>query len=218
MIEVRVVDQEGSQIETLQINEEVFGKRVAMPALKQVVQAYEARRRAGTASARGRGEVSGSTRKLFPQKHTGRARAGDAKAPHRRGGGAAFGPRPRSYALRLPRKLRRLALRSAYLSKILDRQMVVIDKLEMDAPKTKQIASLLHALKVQSSCLIGIKAPQTDVWKSARNLQRVDVKPVCDINAYDLLLRRHLLITKDALLALIDQLAGGADTLEDATA
>lgn len=208
MIEVPVFDIQGNELERIQIDESVFGDRIHDAAVRQVVRMYEANRRVGTACAKTRSEVVGSTRKLFPQKHTGRARAGDRKAPHWRGGYAVFGPRPRDYSFSVPRRVRLLALRSAYLGKLLDKEIVVINELKLDMPKTREMAAMLGRLKVEESCLIAVESQDPVLWKSARNIPRVSLKPINEVNAYDLLLHRRLVITLPALQWAIDRFSG----------
>jgi len=218
MIRVSVLDKNGKEVGGVDVDEAVLGGSVNRAVLRQAVHMYECNRRHGTASTKTRAEIRGSSRKLFPQKHTGRARAGDRKAPHMRGGGIAFGPKPRDYSKSLPKKMRRLALRSAYLSKLLDQELVVINELKFDAPATKEMAAILRALDVDRGCLIGTKDTDSAVWKSGRNIPRVEVKPVQDINAYDLLLRKHLVLTQEALEAVLERFTQTASKAQEATA
>ena len=155
--------------------------------------------RQGTASTKTRGEVAGSTRKLFRQKHTGMARAGSKKSPIRRGGGVTFGPKPRSYRQEMPKKMRRLALRCALSAKAKDEDLMVLEKLELGQPKTKEMAGILAALGVDSSALIVTGEPEENIVKSARNLAEVKTLPANILNVVDILSHKRLLMTEAAV-------------------
>jgi large subunit ribosomal protein L4 len=164
---------------------------------------YEANRRVGTVKTKTRGEVAGNKKKMYRQKGTGRARAGNRRTPVRRGGGHAFAKVPKDWSYRLPKKAVRLATRMALLSKFQDGEAIVIDRLSVDQPQTKAIAGMLKACGVvKQSCLLALGGPDANVWRSARNIGRLQVMPCSDLNAYDLLHQKRLVITKDA----IDQL------------
>jgi large subunit ribosomal protein L4 len=161
----------------------------------QALVAQLANARVGTASTKSRGEVSGSTRKLYRQKHTGLARAGSRKSPIRRGGGVAFGPKPRSYRQQLPKKMRRLALRCLLSAKAADGELRVIESFELDEPKTKEIKRILNSLKADSSALLVTAEADANVYKSARNLEKVKTLPAPLVNVADLLSYRILVVT-----------------------
>jgi large subunit ribosomal protein L4 len=163
---------------------------------------YEARARAGTARTKTRAERAGSGKKPWRQKGTGRARAGAKRSPLWRKGGRIWGPKPRDYSYSMPARARREALKSALLAKFLDNEVKVIDKLELDAPKTKRIAAMLENLGIRQRCLLAIKAHDPNLWKSVRNLPRATVSPVSGLNAYEVLRGGQLLFTKEALLSL----------------
>lgn len=172
--------------------------------LHDAVVMYEASRRVGSVQTKSRGMVKGSTKKLFRQKGTGRARAGNARTPVRRGGGHAFGKKPRDYSYRLPRKAVRAATRMALLSKFEDGQAVVLSDWKCDAPKTKQIATALSSLGVGgASVLIATDGLDRNVYKSARNISDVQVLPVSDLNAYALLRHRNFVVTVSAMDSLL---------------
>ncbi len=172
--------------------------------LHDVVVMYEANRRVGTVRTKSRGMVRGSTAKLFRQKGTGRARAGNARTPVRRGGGHAFGKKERDYSYRLPRKAVRVATRMALLSKFQDGQVVVLADWKCDAPKTRQVVSALGAFGVgDGSVLIGTDGVDVNVYKSARNVSGVQVLPVSDLNAYALLKHRSFVVTVSAMDSLL---------------
>lgn len=173
--------------------------------LHDVVVMYEANRRVGTVQTKSRGMVRGSTKKLFRQKGTGRARAGNARTPVRRGGGHAFGKKNRDFSYRLPRKAVRSATRMALLSKFQDGQAIVLSEWKCDAPKTKSVVAALGALGVnQSTVLIATEGLDQNVFKSARNIAGVQVLPASDLNAYALLRNRNFIVTVSAM----DQLLG----------
>ncbi|GIX04440.1 MAG: 50S ribosomal protein L4 [Planctomycetaceae bacterium] len=168
--------------------------------LHDAVVMYEANRRQGTFKSKGRGEVAGSKKKLYKQKGTGRARAGAKRTCVRRGGGHAFAKRPRDFYYRLPRKALRKAMRLALLSKFFDGEAVVVEKLSLNQPKTRVVAALLNKLGLAGqTCLVAIDQYDPVVWKSARNIPGVGVSPATDLNAYELLRHKRLLVTTGAL-------------------
>ncbi|MFW6158436.1 MAG: 50S ribosomal protein L4, partial [Planctomycetota bacterium] len=173
---------------------------------REAVLMYEANRRSGTASTKSRAEVRASGRKPYRQKGTGYARRGTTVGPMHVGGGVAHGPKPRSFRYRIPRKVRRAALRSALLDK-LQTATRVIDRIQLDAPKTRRIARLLEQLGVEGSCLIADSAPSDAVVKSVRNIPDVRIKRMRDVNAHDLLLARSFVVTRRALEEAIERLA-----------
>ena len=210
MLELNVYNASGKKIDALQVDEAVFGGTVNRAVLREAVLMYEARRRSGTASARNRVDLRSSTKKPFRQKGTGRARQGSPGAPHHVGGGVAHGPKPRSYRYSMPRKARLAALKSAYLDK-LQTATRVLDRLAMDAPKTKQIADLLKKLQVSGTCLIATHTPSDAIVKSVRNLPGVTVKRIRDVNASDLLRPRDFVVTRRALETTIERFASEAE-------
>ncbi|MCA8961524.1 MAG: 50S ribosomal protein L4 [Planctomycetes bacterium] len=182
--------------------------------LKEAVRRYQGHLRRGTASTKMRGEVNGTNRKPWRQKGTGRARQGTKNAPHWRGGGVSFGPKPRVYDYGLPRKQRQLATRHALLTKLLDGETKVVSGLSLAKPSTRSMSRLLGKLGVLESCLLGV-ATDTDkeairnLVQSCRNLRRVEVLTVGDFNALALLKHRHLVLTAEAL----DEIQKREDTL-----
>jgi large subunit ribosomal protein L4 len=158
-----------------------------------------ANQRAGTANTKTRGEVQGSTRKIRMQKYTGRARQGGIRAPHHVGGGVVFGPRQRSYAKDLPKKMRRLAIRSALSGKVADGQLVLIDQLAFEAPKTKEMIRILKNVGIERSALVVTGGPDRMVQASARNLQKTKVLPAAYLNVVDMLNYNKILITEDGV-------------------
>lgn len=200
MITLAVHNNAGQQVGSYEFDPAELASGINRQLLHDVVVMYEANRRQGTVQTKGRGEVAGSTKKLFKQKGTGRARMGPKRTPMRRGGGMAFGKRPLDWSYRLPRKAVALATRMALLSKFQDNQVTIIDELSVSEPKTKTIATLLKALGLSdSSCLLTIDRYDANVWKSARNIPTLSVSPASDLNAYELLHKKRLLLTKAAL-------------------
>ena len=168
--------------------------------MHDAVVMYESNRRQGTVQTKSRGLVRGSTKKLFRQKGTGRARAGNARTPVRRGGGHAFGKKPRDYSYRLPRKAVRSASRMALLSKFQDGQAIVLSGWGCDAPKTAPVAAALKALGVAGgSVLIGTDGVDVNLYRSARNISGVEVLPASDLNAYSLLRHKSFVVTVSAM-------------------
>ena len=176
--------------------------------LHDVVVMYEANKRIGSSKTKTRGMVRGSTAKLYRQKGTGRARAGSSRSPVRRGGGHTFAKTPKDWSYRLPKKAVKLATRMAILSKFEDEQVTLLDELVMQVPKTKEVTGALAALGLSNiSCLLTIDGHDPVVWKSARNIEGVQVTPAADLNAYDILRQRQMVLTKSAL----DQLLGRSE-------
>ena len=205
MQEVPVYNPEGERIETLKIDEVIFGGQVNAPLLKQAVVTYHANRRQGSAATRGRSMVKGSTRKMFRQKGTGNARRGPRRTHVVKGGGVAFGKRPRSFRKKLPRNMRRAALDSAILAKILGKDLMVVDGLKVDAPRTRTMASLMINLKINRSCLLALADRDHNVYLSSRNIQDLTVRTAEELNAFDVATRRKMLVTREALAALMGQ-------------
>jgi large subunit ribosomal protein L4 len=199
-MKLAVRNAEGKQLRQITVDDAVFGITPNIAVLHQAFVAQRANQRRGTASTKSRGEVQGSTRKLRNQKYTGRARQGGARSPVRVGGGVAFGPRPRSYRQALPKKMRRLAIRSALSGKLADGQLHVIDKLGgLKQPKTKEVVSILHNAGIERSALIVTGDPDRSVLISARNLPKTKVLPAPYLNVVDLLTYRDLLFTEEAV-------------------
>jgi large subunit ribosomal protein L4 len=205
MIDVTVVNREGQEVESLQVDEAQLGGEVRYPLLKQAIVMYQANKRVGTAATKSRGMVDGSTRKLYRQKGTGNARMGNLRTCVRTGGGVAFAKRKRDFRQRMPKKQRRLARNSAVLSKLQSGNVIVIDQLAFEAPKTREFAQVLKNLEIQRSCLVTIPQLDTNVYKSARNIPKVDVMVVGDLNAGDICNKQKMLFTKEALLSLLNQ-------------
>lgn len=198
-LQVSVHNKDGKVIEKIELDETVFGVPPNESVVHQALVRQHANARVGTADTKTRSEVSGSTRKLFRQKHTGFARAGSRRPPTRRGGGVAFGPHPRSYRQAMPKKMRRLALRCVLSAKVADGELTVIDSFGLEQPGTKQVGQILKALGIESSVLVVTDGADTNVVKSARNLEKVKTLPADMLNVVDLLSHRVLLMTVDAV-------------------
>ncbi len=199
MINVPMFDSDGNSLESASLQEGRFGDKVRKTLLRDVVIMHEANHRRGTASTKTRGEVAGGGKKPWMQKHTGRARAGTNRSPIWRGGGVVFGPRPRDYSYSMHRKAKRVALQSALLSKLKDNEVLLIDKLEFDSPSTKKLANLLKNLGIEGSCLIVIPELDDAVWRSSRNIYNLKLRVASDLNAYEVIKYKKLLIVKEAL-------------------
>lgn len=200
MASLPVYDKTGKEVGKYEIDPADIASSINKQLLHDVVVMYQASRRQGSHQTKTRSEVAGSTKKLYRQKGTGNARAGSRRSPIRRGGGHGFAKRNRDYSYRLPKKAVRLATRMAMAGKIRDEQVLVLDSLSMESPQTKQIVGLLKALDLQGkSALITTAENDTTVYKSARNIQRVEVSQVSDLNALAILRPHRILITRDAM-------------------
>ncbi len=200
MLALNVFNRRGESAGTVEIDPAEFGGTVNRQLLHDVVVMYLANQRAGTHSTLRRGEVAGSTKKLFRQKGTGNARAGTRRTNKRKGGGTAKGPKPRDYEYHLPKKQVRAATRMAILSKFQDQETVVIDELALPGIKTKEMAGILKALKLDDkTCLVATAGIDEKVYKSARNIKGVEVLPAAQLNAYAVLKPKRLLLTRAAL-------------------
>ncbi|CAG0952396.1 50S ribosomal protein L4 [Anaerolineae bacterium] len=206
MVELQVYDAEGKATSKVKFDESVFGEKVKSKTLREVVYAYEANLRQGNANSKNLSDVAGSNKKPWKQKGTGRARTGQKRAPHRKKGSVAHGPHPRSFYVTVPPKMRRLALESALLSKFQDAEVAVVEGLKFDKPKTAKLAGMLSQSGLDSgSVLIGLPKQDHNFFLSSRNLQRTLVRPLAQLNAYEVIKQRRLLLTKEAL----DALKGG---------
>ena len=205
MIELSVYNRSGQEVEKFSVDEKVLGGAVRYALLKQAIVMYHANQRVGTVKTKGRSEVAGSDKKLFRQKGTGNARVGNRRTGKRVGGGMTFAKVPRDFRQTMPRKQRRLARDSAVLAKLRKNQVVVVDGLGFDKPRTKEFAGVLKSLKIDRSCLVAVKEYDQNLYKSVRNVQKVDVLPVADLNAGDICTHQRMLFTKDALVAFLNR-------------
>jgi large subunit ribosomal protein L4 len=230
MLTVPVYNAAGQKVGEESIDPADFGGEVNKQLLHDVVLMHLANRRVGTVNTRGRADVAGSGKKLFRQKGTGNARAGSKRTNKRKGGGMAFARRNRDYRYALPKRSVRAAIRMALLSKFQDGQAIVIDGLTLETPKTKQVVQVLKAIRRpdlteaevtesvgetkakalertldRRSILLGLPAHDPVLFRSARNIEGMQVAPVSDFNTYDILKQRYLLLTREALAALKDR-------------
>ncbi len=198
-MEVPVYSLAREVVKHIEISDDVFGVPFNQAVVHQAMVRQRANARQGTTSTKTRSEVSGTGRKLFRQKGTGYARGGSRRSPLRRGGGIAFGPKPRSYRQAMPKKMRQLALRCVLSAKIGDGELMVLEQLKLDEPETKEMARILAALGVGSSALIATSEPEENVVKSARNLPRIKTIPASLLNVIDILSYKMLLMTEAAV-------------------
>lgn len=199
MPKVALFNQNGSQVGEVELNDSVFGIEPNNHVLFEAVVMQRASLRQGTHKTKIRSEVAGGGRKPWRQKGTGRARQGSIRSPQWRGGGTVFGPTPRSYSYKLPKKVRRLAIKSALSSKVLEENILVLENLAFDAPKTKEFNNVLKGLSVESKALIVTASLEENVALSARNLPGVTVVEADGINVLDVLNHDKLIMTKAAV-------------------
>ncbi|OHB57132.1 MAG: 50S ribosomal protein L4 [Planctomycetes bacterium RBG_13_44_8b] len=205
MITVAVYNEDGKQIDSLNVDEAMLGGRVRHSLLKQAIVMYHANKRQGTATTKSRGMVEGSTKKIYRQKGTGNARMGTIRQHIRRGGGVAFAKVVRDFGKDMPKKQRQLATDSAILSKLQKGNVVVVDRFKFEQPKTKNFVRLLENLKIDRSCLVAVNETDRNIYKSARNVPKVAVIKVTDLNAGDICNMQKMLFAKDAFLAVIEK-------------
>lgn len=208
MATLPVYDRSGKEVGSYDIDVSELAERINKQLLHDVVVMYQANLRQGTFRTKARGEVSGSTKKLYRQKGTGNARAGSRRSGTRRGGGHIFAKRPRDFSYRLPRKAVQTATRMAIASKVRDNEIVIIDDLQFASPKTKDMVAILSALKLDGvSTLVATAGLNANVYRSARNIEGVAVSPVSDLNALSVLTPKRLLVTRAALDEIRDRAA-----------
>lgn len=207
MPKVALYNVKGEQVGEIDLKDEVFGVKINEAVLHDAVVNQLANKRLGTQSAKTRSEVSGGGRKPFRQKGTGRARAGSSRSPLWRTGGTVFAPKPRSYSYTLPKKVRRLALKSALSSKVQNGNIIVLDQLAMNEPKTKEFAGVLNNLKIEKKALVVTAEPDVTVVRSSRNIPGVTPTHASSLNVYDVLAHEKLIITRDAVTKVEEVLA-----------
>ncbi len=205
MIDLAVYNTDGQEVESLKVDEAALGGSIRHPLLKQAIVMYHANKRVGTAATKSRSMVAGSSKKLFRQKGTGNARVGNARTGKRVGGGVTFAKTPRDFSQRMPKKQRRLAMNSAILAKLLRNDVVVVDGLKFEKPRTRDFVNILSNLKIDRSCLVTIDSEDLNLCKSANNIPKVAVLPVSQLNAGDICSHRKMLFTKEALLSVLEK-------------
>ena len=206
MAVIDVINQQGEKISQIELSDDIFDIPVKKSILHDVVRMQLAGKRRGTASVKHRGDVKGSTRKLFKQKGTGRARRGDIKSPLLRGGGSIFGPDPRSYAYKVPKKVRKLALKMALSSKLKENKLMVLNKFELDEIKTRTFVGVMQALNIRKALIVTDKEDER-LEKSSRNVSYVKVLRNEGINVYDLLAHDNLILLESSIAAIQGRLA-----------
>lgn len=214
MIDVPVYNMEGQQSGSVQIDPALLGGEVRPRLLKQAVVMYQANLRQCTSATKSRGMVKGSTRKLYRQKGTGNARMGNIRTNVRRGGGVAFAKGEQDYSQVLPKKMRRLARNNAILAKLLAGDVAVVEGLKFEKPRTRLFATMMRAIGAERGCTVALERDDRTVYLSGRNIPKTEVKPVRELNAYDVLRRRKLLFTREAFDCLVNDpvlLAGGGE-------
>ena len=203
MIDLIVYNTDGKEVDSLKVDEATLGGTVRYPLLKQAIVMCHANKRVGTAATKGRSMVAGSDRKLFRQKGTGNARVGNIRTGKRVGGGVTFAKSLRDFRQNMPRKQRRLARNSAILAKLLSNDVVVVDGLSFEKPKTRDFVAVLNNLKIQQSCLVTTNSEDINIYKSVKNIPKVTVIPVAALSAGEICSYRKMLFTKDALMSVL---------------
>lgn len=198
MLTLDLFNKKAEKVGDIQLNENIFGVEININAMHQVVVAQLANKRQGTQSAKTRAEVRGGGIKPWRQKGTGRARQGSIRAPQWIHGGIVFAPKPRDYRMSVPKSMRRVAFKSALSAKVAENEMIVIDSLEFDSPKTKAMLEVLTAFGAKKT-LIVVEKSNENIYKSARNIPGVQVSPVNNLNVYDILKYEKFIVTKDAV-------------------
>ena len=199
MIECPIYNQSGSKVDTIKVDPAKLGGEVRRNLLKQALVMYHANQRQGTVKTKGRGEVAGSTRKMFRQKGTGNARTGAIRNPIKKGGGHAKQKSPKDWRQAMPKKARRAARDSALLSKFQSNDVCVIDTINLEGVKTKPVATMFKALGLDRTVVVAINGRNENLEKSARNIDRTTLTTVDQLNAWDLLRNRKLVLTRDGL-------------------
>ena len=199
MAKLALYNMEGKEAGTIELKDEIFGIEINQNAVHEVVKNYLANQRQGTQSAKTRGEVRGGGAKPFRQKGTGRARQGSRVAPNHVGGGIVFAPKPRDYRYGLPKKVKRLAMLSTLTSKVAENEIIIIDELSFDAPRTKDMVSFLSAVGAAKKALIVTAEKDENVVKSAANIKGIETSYVGRMNVYEILNHTSFIVTKAAI-------------------
>ena len=205
MIQVAVYNRQGKEVESLKVDESSFGKYVRYPLLKQAIVMYHANKRVGTAATKDRSMIEGSTRKLYKQKGTGRARAGSVRSAKRIGGGVAFEKYARDFRKAMPKKQRKLATDSAILSKLISNSVIIVEELNFSKPKTKEFAQILDNLNIGYSCLVTLSSIEQNLLKSVRNIPKIAIMSLDELNAGDICSYKKVLFTKEAFVSLLNK-------------
>ena len=199
MAKVTMLNMTGAEAGTIELNDEIFGIEPNQNAVHEVVKNYLENQRQGTQSAKTRAEVRGGGRKPFRQKGTGRHRQGSSTDPSQVGGGIVFAPKPRDYRYKVSKKVKRLAMKSVLSSKVEEKEIIVLDELKFDAPKTKEMVKVLENVKAQKKALIVMAEKDENVIRSAANIPGVRTALVSTMNVYEILNHTNFIVTKDAI-------------------
>lgn len=200
MATLPIFDRTGREVGSYELDPELLSTKISKQLLHDAVVMYQANQRQGTQKSKTRSEVAGSSKKLYRQKGTGNARAGTRRSGTRRGGGHIFAKEPRDFGFRMPRKALQAATRMALAARLKDNEVTLIDDLKFDAPKTRDMAAILKALKCDgATLLVSTEKYDANVYRSARNIKGVDVAPATELNAYSLLRPKRVLLTKAAI-------------------
>lgn len=199
MAKVNVLNMAGEAVGEIELKDEIFGIEINEYAVLEVVKNYLANQRQGTQSAKTRSEVKGGGKKPYRQKGTGRARQGSRRAPNHVGGGVVFAPKPRDYRYTINKKVKRLAMKSALSSKVAENEIIILDALSMNEPKTKEMIKVLGAVNAQKKALIVLPEKDINVIKSASNIPGVKTTLVTEMNVYDIVNHTSFIVTKDAV-------------------
>jgi len=198
-IELPIYDKSGNVVGKYPIDTKDVVAKIVPQLMHDAVVMYRSNLRQGSAKSKRRDEVAGAKKKMYRQKGTGNARAGHKRSGVRRGGGHIFARHPQDWSYRMPRKSLQIALRMAVATKLIDSQITVIDDLSAEKPKTKDMAAVLKALKIDSSVLVAVESYNVNLYKSFRNIDGVRILPISDLNAYEVLRPKKVLVTKNAL-------------------
>ena len=202
MAEIQIYNIKGQPVGKIELDKDIFNGEVNEPILHQVVRMYEANQRQGTASTKTRSDVRGGGKKPWKQKGTGRARAGTIRSPLWRGGGIVFGPHPRDYSYSVPKSVKRLALISSLNAKLNDKNMIVIDDIKLEKPKTKEFTAVLRNIKADKKPLLVLDEKDETVIRASRNIPNLLLRDYKTLNAYEVLKQQKLVLTQKALVAL----------------
>lgn len=202
MAEIQVYNIKGQSVRKIELDKDIFNGEVNEAILHQVVRMYEANQRQGTASTKTRSDVRGGGKKPWKQKGTGRARAGTIRSPLWRGGGIVFGPHPRDYSYSVPKSVKRLALISSLNAKLNDKNIIIIDDIKLDKPKTKEFNVVLRNIKAEKKPLLVLDERDETVIRASRNIPNLLLRDYKSLNAYEILKQQKLILTEKALAAL----------------
>ena len=199
MPKIAVLNQDGAKVSEIELNESVFASEINESAIHLVVRSQMAAKRQGTQSAKTRGEVRGGGRKIYRQKGTGNARHHGNRAPQFTHGGVVFAPKPRDYVIKVPKKIKRLALKGVLTYKVNDNEMIVLDKIALSQPKTREVAKIMKNLGAEKTALLVLASPDTSVVRASANIPGLKTAFVNTINVYDILAHEKFIITEDAV-------------------